>query len=244
MDHVAGKLRAVVVAVVAALSGLVAGAVVVVLAAELLRALGISIGLTAAVVLSLVATQGIAFGSIALAYVRLRGLPSEFLPWRVPGRRELLWAGGGYILALAAATLGVALVVATGAQAAENRIGEVAIQNPEVLLALVPLSFLLIGPGEELLFRGVVQGTLRRAFGAVGAIGIASAIFAAVHVVALSGGAGARVVTIGVLFLPSLVFGTAYERTRNLVVPALIHGGYNATLFTLFYVSLTAAPGA
>jgi membrane protease YdiL (CAAX protease family) len=106
-------------------------------------------------------------------------------------------------------------------------------------LALVPLSFLLIGPGEELLFRGVVQGRLRQAFSPIAAVVIASAIFAAVHVVALSGSAGGRAVTVGVLFLPSLVFGAAYERTGNLVVPSLIHGGYNATLFGLFYLSLT-----
>ncbi len=38
-------------------------------------------------------------------------------------------------------------------------------ENPDVLLLLIPASFLLIGPGEELLFRGVVQGRLRDYFG-------------------------------------------------------------------------------
>jgi hypothetical protein len=117
-------------------------------------------------------------------------------------------------------------------------VAEIGFQNPEVLLLLVPASFLLIGPGEELLFRGVVQGRIREAFGPVPGIALASAIFAAIHYFALTGGAGGRLVTIGILFLPSVVFGAAYELTDNLVVPSLIHGAYNATLFTVLYASI------
>jgi membrane protease YdiL (CAAX protease family) len=104
-----------------------------------------------------------------------------------------------------------------------------------VLLLLIPAAFLLIGPGEELLFRGVVQGTLRRAFDPVPAIAIAAAVFAAIHYFALAGPSVGRVATIGVLFLPSLVFGAVYEYTDNLVVPSLIHGAYDATLFAVLY---------
>ena len=38
------------------------------------------------------------------------------------------------------------------------------------------------------------------------------------------------------------MFGTLYELTDNIVVPALIHGAYNATLFSLLYVTLRFAP--
>jgi membrane protease YdiL (CAAX protease family) len=41
------------------------------------------------------------------------------------------------------------------------------------------------------------------------------------------------------LFVPGLVLGVTYEATDNLVVPSLIHGAYNATLFTLAYLSVT-----
>ena len=126
----------------------------------------------------------------------------------------------------------------SSASPASNRVGELGVQNPELLLLLVPLSILLVGPGEELLFRGVVQGVLKQSFGPAGAIVIAAAIFAAIHFVALSGGVGARLVTITILFLPSLVFGTAYERSNNLVVPAMIHGAYNATLFAGLYLAV------
>ena len=48
-----------------------------------------------------------------------------------------------------------------------------------------------------------------------------------------------RAVTIAVLFIPSLVFGWAYERSENIVVPSLAHGLYNSTLFGLLYIAVT-----
>ncbi|MFC6976274.1 hypothetical protein ACFQL1_18855 [Halomicroarcula sp. GCM10025709] len=46
------------------------------------------------------------------------------------------------------------------------------------------------------------------------------------------------------LVLPALVFGVSYEYTDNIVVPSLIHGFYNATLFTGLYVSVVYADQA
>jgi membrane protease YdiL (CAAX protease family) len=117
-------------------------------------------------------------------------------------------------------------------------VAEFASADPTVLLWLIPGSFLLIGPGEELLFRGIVQGRLRETFDRVSGVVLASALFAAVHFAALTGGTGGRLVTITVLFFPALVFGSVYELTDNLVVPALVHGAYNATLFALAYLAI------
>lgn len=241
MDRLRSSLGTLGVAVSVALVGLVVGLIFTLSAAQLLRLVNIRVGLTAGVVLTLVLTQGFAFGLVALAYLRYRREPVSSLGIRVPSLRELLWVVGGYLLAFLAVGAGAALVTLAGGEGAPNRIGEIGIQNPDLLLLLVPFSFILVGPGEELLFRGVVQGSLRDRFGSAGAVVLASAIFAAVHFVALSGGLGPRLTTIGILFLPSLVFGAAYERTRNLVVPALIHGAYNATLFSLLYVALRYA---
>jgi len=80
---------------------------------------------------------------------------------------------------------------------------------------------------------------LREAFGPVAAIVLASAAFAPLHVFALSGGLQAIATTIGVLFVPSLVFGATYELSDNLLVPILIHGAYDAVIFGGTYVVLT-----
>lgn len=238
---VAARARTLVLALGVAGLGLIVGVGLTALAGIGLRSLGVSIGIPGTIVLSLVLIQGIAFGGVAIAYLHFRDLTWAFIPIEVPSARELLWIGSGYVLALLSAFVGALVVMLTRVEAASNRAGEVGLQHPEILLLLIPASFLLIGPGEELLFRGVVQGTIRERFGPVSAVIIASAFFAAVHFAALSGGTGARLVTIGVLFLPSLVFGAAYELTENLVVPAVIHGAYNATLFTILFIAVRFA---
>jgi membrane protease YdiL (CAAX protease family) len=123
-----------------------------------------------------------------------------------------------------------------------NRTNQAALQDPGTLIWLIPLSLLVIGPGEELLFRGIIQGRLRESFGPVGAIVLASATFAPAHILALTGSLQALAVTIAVLFVPALVFGVTYELTDNLVVPSVIHGAYNATVFGIVYIGLRYGP--
>jgi hypothetical protein len=189
--------------------------------------------------LNLVLLQGVSFPLVALAYLRWRGLPLSFLRARVPSLKDLLTGLGGFVGAFAIVFVALIVISAIGAPTAERADAE-ALQDPQVLLMLIPLSLLLIGPGEELLFRGTIQSTLREKFSAPVAIVLASAAFAPAHILALTGGPGALAVTISVLFLPSLVFGAVYEYTENLVVPSLSHGIYNATLFGLAYVVQTS----
>ncbi len=235
-----GRLRALGVALAVGVLGLfvalVLGAVIILP----LDFVGIELSALTLLVISLITGQGIAFGGTALLYLRLRGLGRKYIGMRIPSFRDVIAAVSGYLLAFVGLFVGTALVALTQVQPAPNQVGQIATQNPEVLLLLIPASFVLIGPGEELLFRGVVQGRIREAFGPVPGVLLASAIFAAIHFTALTGGVGGRLATIGVLFFPSLVFGATYEFTDNLVVPAFIHGAYNATLFTLLYVFLQA----
>ena len=233
-----GRLRAFSVALAAGILGLV---VAFVLGAAVILPLifaGIELGAMELLVISLVTGQGIAFGGVALSYLRYRGVGLHYVGARVPSFRDLIAAVSGYVLAFVGLFAGVILISFTQAETAPNQVRQIATENPEVLLLLIPASFLLIGPGEELLFRGIVQGRLREEFGPVAGVVLASAIFAAIHFTALTGGTSGRLATIAVLFLPSLVFGSAYELTDNLVVPVFIHGAYNATLFTILYVVL------
>nr|WP_303647111.1 CPBP family intramembrane glutamic endopeptidase [Haloarchaeobius salinus] len=94
-------------------------------------------------------------------------------------------------------------------------------------------NLLLIGPAEELLFRGVIQGRLRESFGPALAIGITSLGFALSHVPSYWIG-GSDLLTSGVFFAllgiaaGGIILGGIYERTKNLIVVALIHGLINA----------------
>jgi hypothetical protein len=229
--------RAIVVAILVALAGLGVGLAIVVGVGSVVVGAGFRPTPLVALAISLVAIQGIAFGGVALGYLRYRGWGLDALGVRVPDVRELLVVVAGYALAITAAIVAAVVISVTGLPVGENQVADVGRADPTAFLWLIPASFLVIGPGEELLFRGVVQGRLRESFGPVAGVTLASAVFAAVHYVALTGGTGGRLVTVTVLFLPSLVFGAVYEYTDNLVVPVLVHGAYNATLFAIAYAA-------
>jgi len=231
------QLRAVGAGIGIGVGGLVLGAVLTIGAILLVRPF-VDVGPAELIVLSLLMTQGVGVGSAAVAYLRWRGVGLEYVSARIPSLTDLVWVVVAYVVALGGVWLVGVLLTLADAPTAENQITDIAIENPEVLLVLIPGSFLLIGPGEELLFRGIVQARIREAFGPLPGVTIASVIFAGVHFVALSGGTSGRLVTVGVLLVPSLILGAAYEYTGNLVVPALIHGAYNATLFTALYVAI------
>jgi membrane protease YdiL (CAAX protease family) len=226
---------ALVVAVVLAALGLGAGSLLVRGAVAVLESSGVAVTPTRAVLLSTVLLQGVAFGGVSLAYLRLRGLGTDYLGVRVPTLREWLTAASGWVLALAGAVTMVVLVVVSGLDPAANRAGELGQAEPLVFALLVPVSFLLIGPGEELLFRGIIQNSLVESLGRWPGILLATLLFAAAHVFSLAGPLSGRAVTVLLLFVPGLVLALTYDYSRNLVVPSLVHGAYNATLFALSF---------
>ena len=161
----------------------------------------------------------------------------DFLALRRPTIRDAGWTVGG-ILAFFVLYGALNLVISTlGVPVAKNQVAQVGAQNPEVLLLLVPFSLLFVGPGEELLFRGLIQGTLRRAFRPWRAILLASTIFAVSHATALSG--DGQLTYMAIVFVLALVLGAVYEHVENLVIPAMIHGVYNAVLFAALYFQAT-----
>ena len=226
---------ALVVAVVLAALGLGVGSLLVRGAVAVLESSGVAVTPTRAVLLSTVLLQGVAFGGVSLAYLRLRGLGTDYLGVRVPTLREWLTAASGWVLALAGAVTMVVLVVVSGLDPAANRAGELGQAEPLVFALLVPVSFLLIGPGEELLFRGIIQNSLVESLGRWPGILLATLLFAAAHVFSLAGPLSGRAVTVLLLFVPGLVLALTYDYSRNLVVPSLVHGAYNATLFALSF---------
>lgn len=237
------KLRALGVGLGAGLAGVVASAVLVLGVVGGIQAIGIELPLIALLLLAFALNQYFSFAGVALAYLRLRGAPLSYVGVEVPDLRDLAVVLAGYVGAFAIVFVSGLVIQATGVETANNNAAEMGMENPELLLLFVPLSFLMIGPCEELLFRGIVQRRLREAFSAPVAIAVAAAFFAAIHYLALNGPTAARLTSITILFFPSLVFGAAYEYTENIVVPALIHGAYNATLFSIMYVVMQFGDG-
>lgn len=237
------QLRAVGVGVGVGVLGIVLAAALVFLGGGLLVVLLGELSPLLLIALSLLLGQGVAFMGTAYAYLRWRGLPLRAVGIRVPSLVELAIGAGVFGITLLYLMVAGFLMQQTGTQGANNQVADLAMENPEIILALLPGAYLLIGPGEELLFRGVVQGRLRESFSAVPAILIASVIFAAIHVFSLQPTAplSAKLVTVTLLMGPSIAFGAVYEYTENIVVPALLHGTYDAFLFIALYLVASGA---
>jgi len=235
--------------------GLLFGVLLLTIAAGILIVgLGVQLGSVESLVLSLVFIQGVGCIGVSVAYIKLRpsigprirellGLEPGETPFNigydVPDLRDVGVIVGGYFLAFAGVIVGSLIVSQLDVETGRNALADTAIQNPEIILYLVPVMLFVVGPSEELLFRGVVQGRLREAFGPVPAILIASAAFAGMHGIALVGGSLAgNLLVLTILLSPALVLGAAYEYTNNIAVPAIIHGIYNSTLVLLMYAAV------
>ncbi|MEY7848844.1 lysostaphin resistance A-like protein [Natrarchaeobius sp. A-rgal3] len=103
--------------------------------------------------------------------------------------------------------------------------------GPAFVFLLAALILLVNAPVEEFLFRNVLQKRLTEAISVGGAIVAVSMLFAAVHLpVYASADPVAIAVSLVPLVIVSVVWGWVYERTGNLVVPALCHGLYNVAI--------------
>ncbi|CAI50586.1 Abi/CAAX domain protein [Natronomonas pharaonis DSM 2160] len=176
-----------------------------------------------------------------LLYLVRHELPLSYVRARLPSVRDIV---------ATVVTLGLLGVLAIalpevvdrlGLPLAEHGVADVIEVNPAVALAFVPLSILVVGPAEEFVYRGIIQTRLRERFDVVNAVAIASVVFAVVHVLAYLDPANplGTLVTVVFLLLPlGAVLGAAYEYTENLVVVAVAHGVYNATVFMVSYADV------
>ncbi|ELZ53942.1 hypothetical protein C465_01034 [Halorubrum distributum JCM 9100] len=175
------------------------------------------------------------FGGFALAAVGYLAVTDEWEIARVsrPDAREAaIIVGGGIVL----------FAFQYGALFALGQLGFSTGQNQAVVpagdpvvyyLAMIAVSLAVVGPVEELLFRGVVQGGVRRAFDAVPAVLIASLAFGLIHLPSVSGTPVEQWAYVGVVVVLGSVLGALYEWTDNVIVPGLVHGIYNAITYAV-----------
>lgn len=179
------------------------------------------------------AFQFLGFVAVALGYTRMLG--KDLLPVDTPSLKEVLAVIVGFGV-LFGASLALSLVIqALGLQTAENSVITTGTQDPVFFLYMIPVALFLVGPGEELVFRGVVQGLFREAYGVIPAVLVTSLIFGIAHFLALTG--SGKVTYILIAATLGIVLGAVYELTDNLIVPIAIHSFWNTMLFSINYVA-------
>lgn len=166
------------------------------------------------------------FLAVALGYLALSAEPSRYARFHVPSTGDL-----GWLLAL------LALVPVTSAPRPDYFLTEALRTTPALWVVVFVCWFLVTAPAEELLFRGVIQTRLDEAFRAPVAVALAAALFALMHVAfAANQGGGGLASRAVVTFVMGGVFGVVYQRTENLVVPAVGHATYWLSPALLVYV--------
>lgn len=243
VDRLPAPLLAVVVAIGLAALAFVAGNGAAILLGIVLRTAGIEITPRRAIVLSVLTLQLAAFSAVSLGYLRYRGRTLADIGLERPSLEGWITLGAGYVGMVVLWFTGaiVTFVVATrlGIERQQQSIIEIAQQDPLVFLLIGVLSVLIVGPAEELLFRGIIQSRLRETFGPVVGVGIATTLFAFAHITGfLPGSPGGALLGVSVLFLVGLVLGIAYEYTDNLVVVAVMHGLFNLTQAAFGYIGV------
>lgn len=175
------------------------------------------------------AMQFVGFILVAYGYVRYRGV--TLFEFDTPSLEDIGYIVGGFVALFASSMVLGLIIQALGADSATNSVVEVGNRDPVFFLYMIPVALFLVGPGEELVFRGVVQGLIREAYGVVPAVLITSLLFGLAHVLALSG--SGKVTYIAVAAVLGIVLGVVYELSGNLLVPTVIHGFWNSMLFLI-----------
>jgi membrane protease YdiL (CAAX protease family) len=106
---------------------------------------------------------------------------------------------------------------------------------PTLIAQLIFLAF-VVGPTEELLFRGLIQTGLRESLGRWGIV-IGALLFGFFHLINLaSQSLGTTALQVSTAIVIGLFFGVLYDRTRNLVGASLAHSvaDFSGTAIPLF----------
>ncbi|WP_348609634.1 CPBP family intramembrane glutamic endopeptidase [Halobaculum rarum] len=179
----------------------------------------------------------IGFLAVVLVYLAIREYPSNSISFRVPSLQGGVWiiailvlsAGVGFVLEPFLAAVGIAQPTSSTGLAINN-FGT----RPLLWLAVFVGWFVFAAPVEELLFRGIIQGRLRQTFDVVPGILLAAVCFGLMHVPVAALSTGMEPAS---AFIESSVggaiFGFAYERTENLLIPSVAHAMLWTSAFVL-----------
>jgi len=184
---------------------------------------------------------GLGLFTLSFLYLHFTKTPLTFIDLHFPTKSDISYVLAGLFVLFLAIFSAAIIFSYIGAETATHSVESIATSNPKTLLYFIPISLLLIGPSEELLYRNIIQKLLYNSFSPKISIIISSIIFSAVHLFAYSGGNLSQnfISTLNsllVIFILSLIIGAVYYKTKNLFSAALLHGLYDSIIFlVLFY---------
>ncbi len=183
---------------------------------------------------------GIAFVSTTIGFLLGTDRQLGYLDIERPDRRGLVWIVGGIVGVIGAAIVIGVIFTWFGIDGAEHELSRRAREEGAILLLVgMPLTLFVTAVGEEMLYRNGIQKYLTERFHSSIAIVLTSVMFAGAHVTAFSDvDIMALLASLSLIFVLSVLIGYIYERTRNVVIPILIHGCYNVFVYGIWYLDI------
>jgi uncharacterized protein len=185
--------------------------------------------------LSLPITEGIIF-AVTLFFARQKGATLRDLGLKKPSLKTILTVTAAAILLIfIAASISVVEEAVLGPDPMQEELLYALLpQDTFQLLLLVGISIFLVGPAEELAFRGFIQRGFENSYGKTAGLVIASLLFGVLH------GLNSLRSIIPVTVL-SLFLGYIWQKTNyNTTACAWMHGLYDAITITIAYLAATA----
>ncbi|PVX27155.1 MAG: hypothetical protein CW716_03750 [Candidatus Bathyarchaeum sp.] len=169
--------------------------------------------------------------AITLLFAKYKGASLKDLGLKKPSLKTIIISSFAAVLLLflAASISSVQENVFGATPDAENLVYAILPRDEIQLIALIGISVALVGPAEELAFRGFVQRGFENSFGKTAGLVIASVMFGLLH--GLNSLYSIIPVTVVSLFL-----GYIWQKTGgNTTVSAWVHGLYDALAIALAY---------
>jgi membrane protease YdiL (CAAX protease family) len=182
-------------------------------------------------------------GVFGVVYLRFRPVTLHYgLRW--PTLRDTGWIIGGLIAVVLVSVIVEVVFIPFSDGSATTISAAAAVENPLMIYTIFLIgNLVLIAPIEEFLYRGVIQGRLREAFGPIAAISITAIGFALGHLLSYWYG-GSDLVSVSVfaelfgIAAVGLVLGIIYERTESLLLVSIIHGLANSIGIAIALVAI------
>lgn len=217
-------------------------AIFVAIGLVLLAILGMGVGQFAVYSLSLKNTtlrlgsmitiaQVLGLGGVSIGFIKYKyGSLSEY-KFEFDLKQDVLSILGVITVLIGMSVLVTIVSGLAGVEQAENTVqSSLEMSNSNIYMFAI-LSLVIVGPLEELFFRGTVQRYLKDTFTETHAVAITAALFSSVHIMSMVGSDPLGFVSYLVtLFVGGFALGWAYENTQNLAVPMAGHGLYNALI--------------
>ena len=226
------RLRAVAVAAALTLAAFIIQVLVGVTVGFLSVPLGADVASLPMTLLLIVLGQFVFF-LVAYVYVKKRDIG---IPLSMPDRNLLGLAALGAASAFALAMLGMIVMELTGA--VPGSAYEDTAADASFLIGFAVISTFIVAPVEEFLFRGVIQGRLRKSMGAPASIAIASLLFGSVHSLNYTGPLEGVLAGMLLIVAVGAILGLIYEKTGNLWAPVLGHAAYNLAIIAASSLAL------